>query len=130
MGLHAPAVEILIEKAGFAPEVALGVAEAIESSIMNSQFVTVPVLDARLQEVRADIRVLEGEVRTGFRELEAKMEAKMDVKLEKLRPELERLRTELEKLRSELVRWVFLVMPGSVALSLSASAITNYLKSL
>jgi hypothetical protein len=112
MGLHVPAFEILIEKAKFAPDVALGVAEAIDSSIMNSQFVTVPVLDARLQEVRADIRVLEGEVRTGFRELEAKMDAK------------------LEKLRADLVRWVFLVMLGSLALSLSASAITNYLKSL
>jgi hypothetical protein len=112
MGLHAPAVEILIEKAKFASDVALGVAEAIDASIMSSQFVTVPVLDARLQEVRADIRVLEGEVRTGIRELEAKIDAK------------------LERLKAELVRWVFLVMLGSVAISLSASAITNYLKSL
>ena len=101
MGLHAPAIEILIEKAKLAPDVALGMAQAIDSSIMNSQFVTVPVLDARLQEVRTDIRVLE---------------ARIDAKL--------------EKLKAELVRWVFLVMLGSVAISLSASALTNYLKSL
>jgi hypothetical protein len=70
---------------------------------MNSQFVTVSVLDSRLQEMRADIRA-------DIRELEAKMDVK------------------LEKLKAELVRWVFLVMLGSVAISLSASAITSYLK--
>jgi hypothetical protein len=43
MALHGATVEILIEKAKFDPQVALGVAEAIEASMTHAQFVTVPI---------------------------------------------------------------------------------------
>jgi hypothetical protein len=92
MAIHAEAVEILVRKARFEPEVALGVAEAIEVSITLAQLVTVPVLEARLQELR--------------HELKAEMHA---------------LRAELEKTKAELVRWVFLTMLGNVALGAFAS---------
>ena len=52
-------MSILVEKAKFEPEVALGVSEAIELAMTHEQFVTVPILDAHLHEVRAEIRVLE-----------------------------------------------------------------------
>jgi hypothetical protein len=92
VAIHAEAVEILVRKARFEPDVALGVAEAIEVSITLAQLVTVPVLDARLQEIR--------------HELKAEMHA---------------LRAELEKTKAELVRWVFLTMLGNVALGAFAS---------
>ena len=57
MAIHAQAVEILVTKARFEPEVALGVAEAMEVSMTLAQLVTVPVLDARLQELRYEIEV-------------------------------------------------------------------------
>jgi hypothetical protein len=99
MALHAEAVEILIEKGRFEPEVALGIAEAIEASIMNAQLVTVPILDARLQELKADIRI-----------------SQMS------------LETKMEGIKAELVRWVFLVMLGNLALSAGATALLNALK--
>jgi hypothetical protein len=64
MAIHAEAVEILVHKAHLEPEVALGVAEAIEVSINLTQVVTIPVLDARLQELRHDIKSDFAEMRT------------------------------------------------------------------
>src|SRR3954453_5425077 len=58
MAIHAEAVQILIRKSRFEPEVALGVAEAIEVSINLAQLVTVPVLDARVHEVKTEIQAL------------------------------------------------------------------------
>jgi len=58
MAIHAEAVEILVRKSRFEPEVALGVAEAIEVSINLAQLVTVPVLDARVHELKTEIQAL------------------------------------------------------------------------
>lgn len=85
MAIHAQAVEILVRKARFEPDVALGVAEAMEVSITLAQLVTVPVLDARLQELKHALEV------------------------------------SLEKTKADLVRWVFLTMLGSAALSAFSS---------
>jgi hypothetical protein len=101
MALHAEAIEILIEKGRFEPEVALGIAEAIEASMMHAQFVTVPILDARLQELKAEIRL-----------------SQMS------------LETKMEGIKAELVRWVFLVMLGNVALTAGATALQDALKHL
>jgi hypothetical protein len=87
--MHAAAVDVLIRKSKFEPQVALGIAEAIDMAIQSAQLVTVPILDARLAA------------------LEARMEAKM------------------EGARAELVRWVFIVMLGNVALTAGATAILN-----
>jgi hypothetical protein len=57
VAIHAQAVEILVRKARFEPDVALGVAEAMEVSITLAQLVTVPVLDARLQELKHELEV-------------------------------------------------------------------------
>jgi hypothetical protein len=100
VALHVVAVEILIEKAKFERKVALGIAEAIEASIMHAQLVTVPILDARLQELKSEL--------------------KSDVL--RLGAEFE---TKLERTKAELVRWVFLVMLGNVALTAGATAMLN-----
>jgi hypothetical protein len=76
---------VLIRKSKFEPQVALGIAEAIDMAIQSAQLVTVPILDARL----------------------ASLEAKV------------------EGVKAELVRWVFLVMLGNVALSAGVTAILN-----
>ncbi len=62
MAFQAETVGILVEKSKFEPEVALGVAEAIESAMTHAQFATVPLLDARLHGVGAELRVLEGKL--------------------------------------------------------------------
>jgi hypothetical protein len=130
MALHAATVGILVEKAKFEPEVALGVAEAIELAMTQAQFVTVPILDARLQEVRAEIRVLEGKLDASTREHKADMQrlsAELDAKLN---AQFAKMETKLAEMETRLVRWVFLVMLGNVALSLAATTVLNAFKTL
>jgi len=158
MAIHAATVGILIEKGRFEPEVALGVAEAIDLAMTQAQFVTVPVLDARIHEIKTELRVLAEKVDTKldtstytadmqrFRaEFNAKldtkfaaMEAKFDTKLAGLESRFDtkfaaldaKLNTKLAELEAKLVRWVFLVMVGNVALSLAANTLMNAFKSL
>ena len=125
MAIHAATVGILIEKSKFEPEVALGVAEAIDLAMTQAQFVTVPLLDARLHEIKTELRVL-GE----------KVDAKLDASaykadMQRFSAEFNaKLDTKLAELEARLVRWVFLVMLGNVALSLAANTLMNALKSL
>ena len=56
MAIHAEAVEILVTKGRFEPKVAIGIAEAIEVTMTLTQLVTVPVLDARLKELKLEIK--------------------------------------------------------------------------
>lgn len=52
MSLRVATVDLLVEKARFEPQVAVAVAQAIDTALeekmQDRQFVTVPVLDARL----------------------------------------------------------------------------------
>jgi hypothetical protein len=121
MALHAETVGILIEKGRFEPEVALGIAEAIETSMTHAQFVTVPILDARLQELRADTRIalmsIENKLSTGFQEVDAKIDRTFAD-----------LVARMEGTKAELVRWVFLVLLGNVALGAGAAAMLEAVK--
>jgi len=141
MAVNAAAVEILIEKGRFEPEVALCIAKAIEASMMHAQLVTVPIFDARLQELSAQTRMslmsLEaaidrkfGQVECKFGELDAKIDRKwgeLDGKIDRRCGELE---TKMEGIKAELIRWVFLAMLGNVALSAGATAVLNAFKHL
>jgi len=123
MALHAATVGILVEKAKFEPEVALGVAEAIELAMTQTQFVTVPILDARLHGVSAEIRALEGKLDASTKEHKADMQ--------RLGAELNaKLAEKLAEMEAKLVRWVFLVMLGNVALSLAVTTVLNAFKTL
>jgi hypothetical protein len=92
MTLSAVAVELLIDKGGFEPRVAVGIAEAIEAAMTQAQIVTVPILDARLQEFKAVLEI------------------------------------KIESTKVELIRWVFVVMLGNLALNVAAAAVFNALK--
>jgi hypothetical protein len=133
MALHAATVGILVEKAKFEPEVAFGVAEAIELAMTQTQFVTVPILDARLHEVSAEIRVLEGKLDASTKEHKADMQrlsADLDAKLNAQSAKMDTQFAKMETRLAELVRWVFLVMLGNVALSLAATTVLNALETL
>jgi hypothetical protein len=152
MAVNAAAVEILIEKGRFEPEVALCIAKAIEASMMHAQLVTVPIFDARLQELSAQTRMslmsLEaaidrkfGQVECKFGELDAKIDLKfgeLDAKIDRKWGELDgkidrrcgELETKMEGIKAELIRWVFLAMLGNVALSAGATAVLNAFKHL
>ena len=174
MALNATAVEILIDKGKFEPEVALGIAEAIEVSMTESEFVTVPILDARLHELRADFRTslltLEHKMDAGFQDLKSEMDRRfaemdrrfgemgatmdrrlgemgatmdrslgeMDAKVDRSLGEMDakvdrkfaELELKMERIKADLVRWVFLVMLGNVALTAGATAALNALNHL
>jgi hypothetical protein len=121
--MHAATVELLVQKAHLDPDTALAIATAIDMALHNAQLVTVAVLDARFAaaESKTDARfaavdarfvALEGKIDARFAASEAKMDA------------------ALEKTKAELVRWVFLVMLGNVALSVAANAVVNALQHL
>lgn len=119
--MHAATVEILVNKAHLEPDVAVAFGEAMDVALANAQLVTVSMLDSRFAafEAKMDVRfaaidarfiALETKVDARFREFEAKVDAK------------------IEKCKAELVRCVFLVMLGNVALSAGATAVLNYLQ--
>jgi glycine cleavage system H lipoate-binding protein len=157
MAIHAEAVEILVRKSRFEPEVALGVAEAIEVSINLAQLVTVPVLDARMlelkTELKAEIQALRlefkteladglGKLSTEIQKVNAnlsteiqKVNANLGTEIQKVNANLgteiqkvnANLSTEIQKVNANLMRWVLLTMLGSTALSMAARSLMSML---
>jgi hypothetical protein len=120
--MHAATVELLVQKAHLDPDTALAIATAIDMALQNAQLVTVAVLDARFAafEAKIDARfaAFEAKIDARFAAAEAKTDARF-VALEA------KMNAALEKTKAELVRWVFLVMLGNVALSVAANAVVN-----
>jgi hypothetical protein len=147
MATRAEAVDLLIEKGAFAPQVALAVVEATDVMLRESQVVTVPVLDARVGDLKAEIRQVDHKIDVTRIDLEKKIDlfkAELEKKIDLTRIELERkmdvlkaelegkvdvLKAELERkmeaIKAELVRWVFLAMLGSGAIQAAATAFIN-----
>ena len=67
---------------------------------MRADFVTVPVLDAWLQSLRAELLV-----------------------------EMEQIKVQIEKTKAELIRWLFLLILGSVAINSALGAVSSWLRS-
>lgn len=141
--MHAATVELLVQKAHLEPDTALSIATAIDMALHNAQLVTVAVLDARFMaweakvdarfmasEAKMDSRFAASEAKTDarFAASEAKTEARfaaVDARFSALESKMD---AALEKTKAELVRWVFLVMLGNVALSVAANAVLNVLQ--
>lgn len=96
MPLHNGSVEILIDKAKFQPDVAVAVAEAIDMAITGASLVSTPVLDVRVSALEARLMAWRSE-----------------------------MKADMQEVKAELIRWVFLVMLGNVALGAGATAILN-----
>ena len=120
--MHAATVELLVQKAHLDSDTALAIATAIDMALQNAQLVTVAVLDARFLafEAKMDGRFAASEAKWDARFLAfgAKMDARFTASEAKWG-------AALEKTKAELVRWVFLVMLGNVALSVAANELLN-----
>ena len=143
--MHAATVELLVQKAHLDPDTALAIATAIDMALHNAQLVTVAVLDARFAaseakmdarfaafEARIDIRFAAAESKTDarFAAVDARfvaLETKIDARFAASEAKMD---AALQKTKAELVRWVFLVMLGNVALSVAANAVVNALQHL
>jgi hypothetical protein len=119
------AIDSLIQKGNFEARAALAVAEAIDTAVTELQIVTVPILDGRLAELRAETRISLIELRADLEKRLVELRADLENKLVELRADLEK---KIEACKAELVRWVFIVMVGNVALSAGATAILNALQ--
>jgi hypothetical protein len=119
--MHATTVEVLVNKARLEPSIAVAFAEAIDMAICNSQLVTVPVLDARFATFEAKVEARFAAIDARFTAFEAKVDARFAASEA-------RVDAKIEKCKAELVRWVFLVMLGNVALSAGATALLNALQ--
>jgi hypothetical protein len=147
--MHAATVELLVQKAHLDPDTALAIATAIDMALQNAQLVTVAVLDARFAafeakidgrfaafEAKTDARFAASEAKTDARF--AASEAKTDARFAAFEAKIDsrftaseaKLDAALAKTKAELVRWVFLVMLGNVALSVAANAVVNALQHL
>jgi hypothetical protein len=150
MTSQAETVELLVRKANFQPHVALAVVEAIDNSIKESQFVTVPMLDARFAELKAMIEVsnerllkeltttrgqfsadlagTRGQFSADLAATRGQFSAELATTRGQFSPELAttsgHLSKEIANSKGELARWVLLVMLGSVAISTVASEVT------
>jgi hypothetical protein len=150
MTSQAETVELLVRKANFQPHVALAVVEAIDNSIKESQFVTVPMLDARFAELKAmievsnerllkeltttrgqfsaDLAATRGQFSADLAATRGQFSAELATTRGQFSPELAttsgHLSKEIANSKGELARWVLLVMLGSVAISTVASEVT------
>jgi hypothetical protein len=123
--MHAATVEHLVQKAHLEPDTALAIAAAIDMSLDNAQLVTIPAMDARFvaSEAKMDARFTASEAKMDARF--AASEAKVDARFTASEAKMQ---AALEKTRAELVRWVFLVMLGNVALSAAAHVLLNAIR--
>ena len=127
--MHAATVELLVQKAHLDPDTALAIATAIDMALQNAQLVTVAILDARFAafeaKVEARFAASEAKIDARFAAAGAKTDARLaaiDARFVALEA---KMNAALEKTKAELVRWVFLVMLGNVALSVAANAVVN-----
>jgi hypothetical protein len=112
MTMHAATLEILTRKGRFAADQAVAMAEAIDVAINEAQFVTVPILDARLSELKGEVSVLRGE----FAGLRGEFAG--------LRGEVGVFKADLERKMDRLLYTLLIVFVGSnVALGPAGSAL-------
>ena len=121
--MNASAVELLVGKGHLPTEQALAVVEAIEMALDSRQLVTVPIMDSRFTTLRADIDTRFGAFRA---EMDVRF-ANIDARFDKLEA---RSNAALEAAKAELVRWVFLVMLGNVALTAAVHAFLNTVQNI
>jgi hypothetical protein len=98
MAFQATVVQKKLEEAGFEPRLAFGLASVLERDVVDdleSRLVTREYLDARLAELRAELRTEIGAVRTEMSGLRADF------------------KTEIADLRSELIKWMAGFVGGS-----------------
>jgi hypothetical protein len=83
-------IELLSGRGKFSMEQSLILAEAMDLVIDKTQFVTVPILDARLAMVNARIDVVEAKLGARIDKLDAKLDARIDSLETKLDAKFER----------------------------------------
>ncbi len=118
MTAQSRALDELVRKGHFEPQVAMAVVEAIDTTMSDPQIVTVPILDARLAEIRAEVRISAQVLKSEI----ARVEHKIDSTRESLEKTID---AASQRTRADVARWVLLAMLGSAALSTAGAFVTH-----
>jgi hypothetical protein len=113
MATQAAAVDLLMNKGEFEPQVALAIAEAVAVTMAGMEVVTVPLLDARmavldhkldLAESRLDkkIDLVESRLEKKIELVESRLERKIDLIRLEIDNKLEVVRSEIEMAKAEM----------------------------
>jgi hypothetical protein len=100
---------MLVQKGKFDLPTAVAIAEALDMTLVTTQVVTVPLLDARLAVIRSDMREFKAEVAAEFKAAEARTHAK------------------LQRMKTDLIFWIIGAVAGTaffpklVALAVAAA---------
>jgi hypothetical protein len=121
--MDAAAVDKLIEKASFPPEVAVAVAEAVEVTIKAENIVTVPVLDTRFAAVETKMEARFGAVDGRFAAADAKMEARFGAVEAKVEARFGKIEARFAELGAEMAARFGAVEKAIVATKLWAAYI-------
>lgn len=93
MATRAEPIDTLMNKGHFEPQVALAIAEAVAVIMTDAQVVTVPVLDARVAELKACMTQIDHKTDL----VKVDLEATIDLTRVNLEAKIDRFRAELEK---------------------------------
>jgi hypothetical protein len=133
MATQAAAIDLLMNKGQFEPQVAVAIAEAVALTMTEAQVVTVPVLDSRLVALDHKVDLVESRLEKKIDLLRVNLETRIELVKMELENKIDAAVTRLEKAievtsaatQAELVRWVFIATVGSVFLQGMTSAIVN-----
>jgi ribosomal protein L29 len=116
MPFQATVVQKKLEEAGFEPKLAFGLTAVLERDVVaeaENRFVTREYLDARLAELKAELKTeiseLRTELKTEISELRAELRteiAALRTEIAGVRTEIAGVRTEMSGLRAELNKWM------------------------
>lgn len=126
--MHA-ALDILTQEGDFSPKSSLTLVKAMNVVVERAQFVTVPVLDSRLAELRAEFRIEMNqrfaEVDVRFAELRHDMNARFAEADARTEVRFAQFETKLAKTKNQLVFWILGAMIGNNYLPQIVSTLTD-----
>jgi len=115
--MQAQTIELLSGKGTFSTEQALILAEAIDQVVDKAQFVTAPMLDARIATVTARIDALDAKLSARIESGEARLEARISSGETKLNARIDSLEVKMDaKFERWTVRIIIVMVLSQTAL--------------
>ena len=126
MTFQATVVQKKLEEAGFEPKLAFGITAVLERDVVDdleTRLVTKEYLDARLAEMRAEIRSETSKLQAQMSKLQgdlqsdmSKMQGGLQSDMSKLQAEMSKMQAEtrvlISELRSEMIKWFVAIVGG------------------
>ena len=122
MTFQATVVQKKLEEAGFEPKLAFGITAVLERDVVDdleTKLVTKEYLDARLAELRGDMRADLSDLRSEMSKMQGEMskfQAEMRNDISRQQADMGRQQAEtralISELRSEMIKWFVAIVGG------------------